>query len=135
MEPFDPTKPNIARVWDYWLGGKDNFAADRELAEKMLAIHPVSAEMARENRQFLGRAVGYVGRQGVRQFIDVGAGLPTALNTHDIARQVDPKARVAYVDNDSVVISHARALLAGGPGVIAVPGDLRKPDSVLSASA
>ncbi|HET7017642.1 MAG TPA: SAM-dependent methyltransferase [Streptosporangiaceae bacterium] len=132
MEPFDPTKPNIARVWDYWLGGKDNFAADRDLAEKMLAIHPVSAEMARENRQFLGRAVGYVARQGVGQFIDIGAGLPTALNTHDIARQVDPTARVAYVDNDPVVISHARALLASGPGVIAVPGDLRKPDALLS---
>jgi hypothetical protein len=75
VEPFDPTKPNIARVWDYWLGGKDNFAADRELAEKMLAIHPVSAQMARENRQFLGRAVSYVAARGVRQFIDVGAGL------------------------------------------------------------
>jgi len=132
VEPFDPTKPNIARVWDYWLGGKDNFAADRELAEKMLAIHPVSAEMARENRQFLGRAVGYVARKGVGQFIDIGAGLPTALNTHDIARQVDSTARVAYVDNDPVVISHARALLASGPGVIAVPGDLRKPDSLLA---
>jgi O-methyltransferase involved in polyketide biosynthesis len=132
VEPFDPTKPNIARVWDYWLGGKDNFAADRELAEKMLAVHPVSAQMARENRQFLGRAVGYVAGRGVRQFIDVGAGLPTALNTHDIARSVDPKIRVAYVDNDPVVISHARALLASGPGVIAVPGDLRKPDSLLT---
>jgi hypothetical protein len=132
VEPFDPTKPNIARVWDYWLGGKDNFAADRELAEKMLAIHPVSAEMARENRLFLGRTVGHVARQGVRQFIDVGAGLPTALNTHDIAQQVAPTARVAYVDNDPVVISHARALLAGGPGVMAVPGDLRKPDSLLA---
>ena len=100
MEQFDPTKPSIARVWDYWLGGKDNFAVDRELAQKMLAIHPVSAQMARENRQFLGRAVRYVAARGVRQFIDVGAGLPTALNTHDIARQVDQQARVAYVDND-----------------------------------
>ena len=100
MEPFDPTRPNIARVWDYWLGGKDNFAADRELAEKMLTVHPVSAQMARENRQFLGRAVSYVAARGVRQFIDVGAGLPTALNTHDIARGIDPQARVAYVDND-----------------------------------
>ena len=132
MEPFDPTKPNIARVWDYWLGGKDNFAADRELAEKMLEVHPVSAQMARENRQFLGRAVGYAANQGVRQFIDIGAGLPTALNTHDIARRVNPEALVAYVDNDPVVISHARALLASGPGVIAVPGDLRKPENLLT---
>lgn len=132
MEPFDPTRPNIARVWDYWLGGKDNFAADRELAEKMLAIHPVSAQMARENRQFLGRAVSYVASRGVRQFIDVGAGLPTALNTHDIARKADPDARVAYVDNDPVVISHARSLLAKSPGVIAVPGDMRDPGGILA---
>ena len=132
MEPFDPTKPNIARVWDYWLGGKDNFAADRELAEKMLAVHPPTARMARENRQFLGRAVGYVAARGVRQFIDVGAGLPTALNTHDIAQHVDPQARVAYVDNDPIVISHAGGLLAKSPGVIAVPGDMRDPGRILA---
>jgi O-methyltransferase involved in polyketide biosynthesis len=132
VQDFDPKKPSIARVWDYWLGGKDNFAADRELARKMLEVNPVSAQMARENRQFLGRAVRYVAARGVRQFIDVGAGLPTALNTHDIARQIDRQAQVAYVDNDPVVISHARALLASGPGVIAVPGDLRDPASVLA---
>jgi len=132
VEPFDPTRPNIARVWDYWLGGKDNFAADRELAEKMLAIHPVSAQMARENRQFLGRAVSYVAACGVRQFVDVGAGLPTAVNTHDIARSIDPQARVAYVDNDPIVISHARSLLAKSPGVIAVPGDMRDPERILA---
>jgi O-methyltransferase involved in polyketide biosynthesis len=131
VEPFDASRPNIARVWDYWLGGKDNFAADRKLAEKMLAVHPVTAQMARENRQFLGRAVSYVAGRGVRQFIDVGAGLPTALNTHDIAQHVDPRARVAYVDNDPVVISHARSLLAKSPGVIAVPGDMRDPGSIL----
>jgi hypothetical protein len=135
VEPFDTAKPNIARVWDYWLGGKDNFAADRELAEKMLAVHPVSAQMARENRQFLGRAVSYVAARGVRQFIDVGAGLPTALNTHDIARQVHPETRVAYVDNDPVVISHARSLLATSPGLIAVPGDMRDPGSILADPA
>jgi O-methyltransferase involved in polyketide biosynthesis len=132
VEPFDPAKPNIARVWDYWLGGKDNFAADRELAEKMLAVHPVSAQMARENRQFLGRAVSYVAARGVRQFIDVGAGLPTVLNTHEIAQNISPQARVAYVDNDPVVISHARGLLAKSPGVIAVPGDMRDPAGILS---
>jgi O-methyltransferase involved in polyketide biosynthesis len=132
VEPFDSTKPNIARVWDYWLGGVENFAADRKLAEKMLAVHPVSAQMARENRQFLGRAVSYVAARGIRQFIDVGAGLPTALNTHDIARGIDPEARVAYVDNDPIVISHARNLLAKRPGVIAVPGDLRMPERILA---
>jgi SAM-dependent methyltransferase len=132
MEPFDTTRPNIARVWDYWLGGKDNFAADRELAEKMLAVHPVTAQMARENRQFLGRAVSYVAARGVRQFIDVGAGLPTVLNTHDIARHTEPDARVAYVDNDPIVISHARSLLAKSPRVIAVPGDIRDPRAILA---
>jgi O-methyltransferase involved in polyketide biosynthesis len=132
VEPFDPTRPNIARVWDYWLGGKDNFAADRELAEKMVAVHPPTVQMARDNRRFLGRAVSYVAGRGVRQFVDVGAGLPTALNTHDIARNVDPEARVAYVDYDPVVISHARALLAKSPGVIAVPGDLHDPKRVLT---
>jgi hypothetical protein len=132
VEPFDPAKPNVARVWDYWLGGVENFEADRKLAEKMLAVHPASAQMARENRQFLGRAVSYVATRGIRQFIDVGAGLPTALNTHDIARSVEPEARVAYVDNDPIVISHARNLLAKRPGVIAVPGDLRMPERVLA---
>ena len=131
MEPFDPTRPNVARVWDYWLGGKDNFAADRELAQKMLAVHPPTARMARENRQFLGRAVSFVAGRGIQQFIDVGAGLPTALNTHDIAKKVDPDARVAYVDNDPIVISHARSLLAKSPGVIAVPGDMRDPGGIL----
>jgi O-methyltransferase involved in polyketide biosynthesis len=132
VELFDPAKPNIARVWDYWLGGKDNFAADRELAEKMLAVHPVSAQMARENRQFLARAVSCVTARGVRQFIDVGAGLPTALNTHEIAQRGTPDARVAYVDYDPVVISHARSLLAKSPRVIAVAGDMRDPGGILS---
>src|SRR5207302_711638 len=131
VEPFDTTRPNIARVWDYWLGGKDNFAADRELAQKMLEVHPVSARMAQENRRFLGRAVSYVATRGIRQFIDVGAGLPTALNTHDIAQRADPGARVAYVDNDPIVISHARSLLAKSPGVIAVPGDMHDPGRIL----
>jgi hypothetical protein len=129
---LDVTKPNIARVWDYWLGGKDNFAADRELAEKMLEVHPVSAQMARENREFLGRAVGHVATAGVRQFIDVGAGLPTALNTHDIAQGVDVEAKVAYVDNDEMVISHARSLLVTSPRVIAVPGDMLSPERILA---
>ena len=126
------TKPNIARVWDYWLGGKDNFTADRELAQKLLEVHPVSAQMARDNRDFLGRAVGYVAAAGVRQFIDVGAGLPTALNTHDIAQGIDVDARVAYVDNDEMVISHARSLLATSPRVVAVPGDMLSPERILA---
>ena len=131
MDPIDSTKPNIARVWDYWLGGKDNFAVDRELAETLLEVHPPSAQMAQENRRFLGRAVSYVAARGIWQFIDVGAGLPTALNTHDIAQEVSSRARVAYVDNDPMVISHARGLLAKSPGVIAVPGDMREPERIL----
>jgi O-methyltransferase involved in polyketide biosynthesis len=132
VKPFDPGTPSIARVWDYWLGGKDNFAADRELAKKMLEINPLAAQMARENRQFLGRAVTYVADRGVHQFIDVGAGLPTALNTHDIALRADPSARVAYIDNDTMVIAHARALLAMAEGVVVVPGDMRDPDAILA---
>jgi O-methyltransferase involved in polyketide biosynthesis len=132
MKPFDPGTPSIARVWDYWLGGKDNFAADRELAQKMLAINPLAAKMARENRQFLGRAVTYVVGMGIQQFLDIGAGLPTALNTHDIALQASPGARVAYVDNDPMVISHARALLASAEGAVAVPGDMRDPAAILA---
>jgi O-methyltransferase involved in polyketide biosynthesis len=132
VERFDAARPNIARVWDYWLGGKDNFAADRELARKMLAIYPPSARMARENRQFLGKAVAYAAGRGIRQFIDVGAGLPTALNTHDVACRVAAGAKVAYIDNDPVVVTHAQALLAKAPGVIALPGDMRDPDAIVA---
>jgi O-methyltransferase involved in polyketide biosynthesis len=132
VKPFDPGTPSIARVWDYWLGGKDNFAADRELAEKMLEINPLAARMARENRQFLGRAVTYIVGMGVRQFIDVGAGLPTALNTHDIALGAHPGAKVAYIDNDPMVIAHARALLATAHDVVVVPGDMRDPGAILA---
>lgn len=133
--PFDPGMPSIARVWDYWLGGKDNSAADRELAEEMLRINPLAAQMARENRQFLGRAVSYVARMGIAQFIDIGAGLPTVQNTHDAARATRPDARVAYVDNDPMVISHAEALLArtnGAEGIVVVPGDMRDPGAILA---
>jgi O-methyltransferase involved in polyketide biosynthesis len=98
----------------------------------MLDINPLAAQMARENRQFLGRAVSYVVGSGVQQFIDVGAGLPTALNTHDIATRADPGAKVAYIDNDPMVIAHARALLATTRGVVVVPGDMRNPGGVLA---
>jgi O-methyltransferase involved in polyketide biosynthesis len=132
VNSFDPAKPSIARVWDYWLGGKDNFAADRELAEKMLEINPLAAQMARENRKFLGKAVTYTANLGIRQFIDIGAGLPTALNTHNVAQRVAPDAKVAYVDNDPMVVSHAKALLTKAARVIAVPGDMRDPDAILA---
>jgi O-methyltransferase involved in polyketide biosynthesis len=129
---LDTTKPNVARVWDYWLGGKDNFAVDRDHAEHMLTINPIAAQMARENRQFLYRAVSYVTQAGIRQFIDVGAGLPTAVNTHEIAQKIAPDTKVAYLDHDPVVVRHAEALLAKNPGVIALSGDARDPGAILA---
>jgi hypothetical protein len=132
VAPLDTTRPNVARVWDYWLGGKDNFAADRELAERMLSINPLAAQMARENRQFLYRAVGHVTQAGIRQFVDVGAGLPTADNTHEIAQRIAPDAKVAYVDHDSLVVRHSDALLARTHSVIALGGDARDPRAILA---
>jgi O-methyltransferase involved in polyketide biosynthesis len=126
----DVTRPNIARVYDYWLGGKDNFQADRDEAERLMAIYPALPLRARENRIFLARAVGHLAAQGIRQFLDIGAGLPTAHNTHQIAQDVDPACRVVYADNDPVVLSHARALLAGD-GVVAAEGDLTRPAAIL----
>lgn len=124
------SRPNIARVYDYWLGGKDNFAADRDEAERMLQVYPSLPTKARENRLFLARAVNWVADQGIRQFVDIGSGLPTAQNTHQIAQAVDPACRVAYVDYDPVVVSHARALLSAN-GVTATEGDLGDPAAIL----
>ena len=130
----DSRRPNIARVYDYWLGGKDNFEADRAEAEKLLLIFPGMRQLVRENRQFIARAVGWTAGQGIGQFIDVGAGLPTSPATHESAQAVRPGARVAYVDNDPMVVSHARALLAGGSdGLAAFQGDLRDPAGVLTS--
>jgi hypothetical protein len=133
--PSDPAKPNVARVYDCLLGGSTNFAADRDEAARLLAADPRIGDLARENRAFLTRAVTCVARHGVSQFIDIGAGLPTRPNTHETAQGVDPGARVAYVDNDPVAVSHARFLLARDPGVVAVPADLRAPETILSAPA
>jgi hypothetical protein len=129
---LDITHPNVARVYDYWLGGKDNFAVDRELAESMLAIFPGLRELVRANRQFIARAVSWVAGQGIDQFIDAGAGLPTTPSTHESAQAVNPRAKVAYVDNDPVVINHAKALLADRDGRVSVhDADLRDPAAVL----
>jgi|SRR5215469_7371673 hypothetical protein len=132
---FDTSKPNIARAYDFILGGKDNFAADRELAARLMEIYPLTGALARENRAFLARAVDAVSRHGVTQFIDVGSGLPTSPNTHEVASGVNKSARVVYVDNDPVVISHARALLAEEGKVAAVPGDARRPEEILASPA
>jgi O-methyltransferase involved in polyketide biosynthesis len=133
---FDPRTPSIARVYDYLLNGKDHFAADREVAERLLAIAPLTAEVTRENRQFLARAVTWAANRGVSQFIDLGCGMPTVPNTHETAQAITTGARVAYVDNDAVVLSHLRALAAqGNPGVTVVDGDVRETDAILSAVA
>ncbi len=111
MPDFDTSVPHIARIYDYWLGGKDNFTADREAAERAMAATPTIVPGVRANRRFLGRAVRYMAEAGIRQFLDIGTGIPTANNTHEVAQAVAPDARVVYVDNDPIVLSHARALL------------------------
>ena len=128
---FDPAMPNTARVYSRLLGGKDHFPADRAEADLLLEIYPPLAEMVRENRAFIAEAVTWAASRGVGQFIDLGAGLPASPAVHQTARAVLPGARVAYVDLDPMVLSHARALLAG-PGVAAVAADLRDPAAVLA---
>ena len=136
MADFDAHTPSVARVYDYLLNGKDNFAADREAAERMLAVNPLVGEMVRDNRQFLARAVTWAAKDGISQFIDLGCGMPTAPNTHGTARAVTPDARVAYVDTDPVVLCHLRELVAeGNPGVTVVDNDVREADSLMAAVA
>jgi hypothetical protein len=108
----NPNVPTIARVYDYWLGGKDNFAVDRELAEKFVQADPLTRDGVRSNRAFLGRAVRFLAAEaGISQFLDIGTGIPTSNNTHEVAQRVNPACRVVYVDNDPMVLAHARALL------------------------
>ena len=129
---FNTQVPSIARVYDYLLGGKDNFAVDREMAQKLLAIHPPLAEMVKANRAFVASAVTWAASQGIDQFIDLGAGMPTAPNTHQGALAVHPSARVVYVDNDPVVVSHLEALAAKpNPGVVVIDGDVWQPKAIL----
>jgi len=128
---FDPSRPNIARIYDCWLGGKDNFPADRAEAERLIAVYPRLPLLARQNRLFLARAVQWLAEQGVKQFVDLGCGLPTGQNTHEIAQAVHPDCRVVYVDADPVVLSHARAILRS-PGVTAIHGDLTEPSEILA---
>ncbi|WP_308126031.1 SAM-dependent methyltransferase [Nonomuraea ceibae] len=129
---MDTSIPNGARIYDYLLGGKDNFAADRQAAEAMLAQNPQASQTARDNRAFLGRAVRYlVEEAGIRQFVDIGAGLPTQQNVHEVARSGAPGTRVVYVDSDPTVAIHARALLATDDDVAVVEADLRSPGDVL----
>jgi O-methyltransferase involved in polyketide biosynthesis len=128
---FDPAMPNAARVYSRLLGGKDHFPSDRAEADLLVEIYPPLAEMVQENRAFIAEAVTWAASQGVSQFVDLGAGLPATPAVHQTAQAVLPAARVAYVDLDPLVLSHARALLAG-PGVAAVAADLRDPAAVLA---
>jgi hypothetical protein len=136
--PFDTSVAHIARVYDYWLGGKDNFAADREAAEQAIAANPGVRAGVRANRAFLARAVRYLaGECGIRQFLDIGTGIPTAENTHEVAQAVAPQSRIVYVDNDPVVLLHARSLLSSDPAGSAdyVDADLRDTGTILDNAA
>ena len=124
-------KPHAARVYDYALGGKDNYAADRALIDKLSAVIPDTPLVARENRAFLGRAVHFLAEAGIRQFIDIGTGLPTQGNVHEVAHGIAPEARVVYADYDSIVIAHSRELLTGIDNAIVVQKDVREPDGIL----
>jgi SAM-dependent methyltransferase len=135
---FDASVAHPARIYDYWLGGKDNFAADRAAGDRVIEIRPDIIVGVRANRRFLGRAVRYLVEQaGIRQFLDIGTGLPSANNTHEAAQAAAPDARIVYVDNDPIVLAHARALLTSTPeGQTAyISADLREADAVLGEAA
>src|SRR3712207_1588145 len=135
MADLQTDRPHPARVYDYLLGGKDNFAADRAAAHKGLEANPDSRIPPRQNRLFLHRAVRFLAGQGVDQFLDIGTGIPSAPNVHHVAQQVDPRSRIVYVDNDPIVLAHARALLTSHPDgrTDYVDADLRDVDALLAA--
>ncbi|WP_040740718.1 SAM-dependent methyltransferase [Nocardia tenerifensis] len=128
---LNPNVPSSARIYDYMLGGKDNYDIDREVAHRMLAIAPDTRTLAWFIRQFLVRAVELAADAGVRQFIDLGAGIPTSPNVHEVARKIEPSARVVYIDNDPIVHAHCDALLASSPGVDALKADIRQPEDII----
>ncbi|QBI54463.1 SAM-dependent methyltransferase [Streptomonospora litoralis] len=131
---IDTSVPHSARVWNYWLGGKDNYAADREVAEQFRAVFPEVSDFARQGRGFIRRSVAYLADEaGIRQFLDIGTGMPTAGNTHEVAQHHAPESAIVYVDNDPLVLAHANALLVGTPEgrTDYLHADLRKPEDVL----
>jgi len=135
---LDTSVASIARIYDYWLGGKDNFKADRDAAEQMIQQYPDIVTGVRKNRAFLGRAVHYLAAEaGIRQFLDIGTGLPSSNNTHEVAQRAAPDARIVYVDNDPIVLSHAQALLTSTPeGACAyVDADIRDTGKILKDAA
>ena len=130
---IDVSTPSPARLYNYYLGGKDNFAADREAAEAILAVMPEGRRVARENRSFLRRVVRHLAVEaGIRQFIDLGTGLPTQGNVHEVAQAVAPEARVVYVDNDPIVLAHGEALLVRDGNTAFVQADMRRPEEILA---
>ncbi|MEU8268489.1 SAM-dependent methyltransferase [Sphaerisporangium sp. NPDC049002] len=134
---IDTTVPHSARIWNYWLGGKDNYPVDRAAGDQYRQVFPGIDDIARAQRYFLARAVRYLaGEAGIRQFLDVGTGLPTVDNTHEVAQGVAPESRIVYVDNDPLVLVHARALLTSTPegATSYIDADLREPDKILKAA-
>jgi O-methyltransferase involved in polyketide biosynthesis len=137
-DKIDTSRSHSARIWNYWLGGNDNFPVDRETGDQIVEILPEIVEIAQATRAFLGHAVRYMaGAARISQFLDIGSGLPTANNTHEIAQAVTPKARIVYVDNDPLVLAHARALLTSSPEGVTdyIDADLREPDKILEGAA
>ncbi|MFD0318533.1 SAM-dependent methyltransferase [Streptomyces flavalbus] len=135
---LNTTVAHNARVWNYWIGGKDNYAVDQQVGGQVAAMFPLIRDVARADRAFLGRAVRFLAEErGIRQFLDIGTGLPTADNTHEIAQRVTPESRIVYVDNDPIVLLHARTLLTGTPeGVTAyIDADVHDPDAILERAA
>jgi hypothetical protein len=132
LTDVDVDRPNAARMYDYYLGGFHNFAADRELAEQAMAAWPDVPTIARVNRVFLRRAVAHLVEQGVYQFLDIGSGVPTVGNVHEVAQALQPRSRVVYVDIEPVAVTHSRQILADTPHATAVQGDLQRPESILA---
>lgn len=135
---IDTTVPHSARIWNYWLGGKDNFPVDRAAGDQYRQVFPGVVDVARASRAFLTRSVSFLaGEAGIRQFLDVGTGLPTVDNTHEVAQRMAPQSRIVYVDNDPMVLLHAHVLLDSAPqgATVYVEADLREPDSILVAAA
>ncbi|WP_106401114.1 SAM-dependent methyltransferase [Actinocorallia populi] len=138
LPEIDTTTPHSARVWNYWLGGKDNYPADREVGDQVRQVYPGIVDVARHTRAFLGRAVRLLaGEKGITQFLDIGTGLPTVDNTHEVAQRADPACRIVYVDNDPLVLSHARALLTSTPqGACSyIHADVHDPGDILRQAA
>lgn len=132
-ESIDIERPSVARMYDYYLGGSHNFAVDRAAAQQMIAAVPEAPLMAQANRAFLRRVVRHLTAAGVRQFLDIGSGIPTVGNVHEIAQAEVPDARVVYVDIDPVAVAHSRRILAGNDLAAVIPGDVRRPDRILTA--